>query len=135
MLWDREGAWLLFSRLVQGVGLLWSSWAVLVTGLFYSMGLLHLRALESGKPAPSAEFIALPPYRWSRQPMNFGFLLVLAAMPEVTPDRFLLLVVGIGWTLLSAPHQERDAELSFGRAYADFKHRTPRWFPKFRLHG
>ncbi len=132
MLWDHEGGWKVLARLVQATGMLLTAWATLLTGAGRMLGLPHLRALESGSQPPSREFIALPPYRWLRQPVNLGILLMMIGMPEGTPDR-LLLGVGLGlWILISAPYEERDNEPTFGKAYLQYRDRTPRWLPRFR---
>jgi protein-S-isoprenylcysteine O-methyltransferase Ste14 len=59
--------------------------------------------------------------------------MILIGMPEVTVDRFLLLIGMGAWILLVAPFEERDAELQFGEGYAAYKTRTPRWLPRLRL--
>jgi protein-S-isoprenylcysteine O-methyltransferase Ste14 len=132
VLWDYDGAAKIAARAVQALGLLLATWATLLTGAGRMLGLPHLRALENGTQPPSRELIALPPYRWVRQPVNLGFLLMMAAMPEGTPDR-LLLAVGFGlWVLVSVPFEERDNEPTFGKAYLQYRGRTPRWIPRFR---
>lgn len=132
VLWDYDGAAKIAARGVQALGLLLATWATLLTGAGRMLGLPHLRALENGTQPPSRELIALPPYRWVRQPVNLGFLLMMAAMPEGTPDR-LLLAVGFGlWILVSVPFEERDHEPTFGKAYLQYRGRTPRWIPRFR---
>ncbi len=132
LLWDHEGVWKLLARLVQALGLLLASWAALLTGVGRMLGLPHLRALENGTQPPSREFIALPPYRWLRQPVNLGILLMMAGMPEGTPDRLLMAVGFALWILISAPYEERDNEPTFGKAYLQYRDRTPRWLPRFR---
>lgn len=132
VLWDHEGLLKLAARALQAIGLLLASWATLLTGLGRMLGLPHLRALENGNQPPGPEFIALPPYRWLRQPTNLGILLLLIGMPEGTPDRLLLGLVLAAWLLISAPFEERDNEPTFGKAYLQYRHRTPRWLPRFR---
>ena len=131
LLWNFDGGLFLFSRFVQIVGLLLAAWATFVVGGTQLLGLPQLRALEKGRHAPSQEFVALPPYRWLRQPTNAGFLLFLAGMPEVTADRLLMSLSMAIWILFSSPYEERDSEITFGEAYSDYKSRTPRWIPSF----
>lgn len=129
LLWSWEGWPRLLARLLQltGLGLVaWGSWVV---GAGQLMGLPHLRALENGAREPQAEFTALPPYSRLRQPVNLGFLLVLAGMPEVSVDRFLLGATFAAWIVLVAPIEERDLEIEFD-GYAAYRERTPRWLPR-----
>lgn len=128
--WNHEGGLLLIGRLLQACGLLLTTWAVLVAGGAHMLGLPHLRALETGRRAPPRELVALPPYRWMRQPISAGVLLLLAGTPTATPDRLLFIALTALWILLAAPFEERDAELTFGRAYSDYHKRTPRWIPR-----
>ncbi len=132
VLWDHEGLWKFLSRVVQGTGLLLAAWASLVSGSGRLLGLPHLRAIENGTQPPAPELVALPPYRWLRQPVNLGVLLLFLGMPEGSPDRLLLACVLGAWILVSAPYEERDAEPTFGDAYLRYKARTPRWVPRFR---
>ena len=132
VLWDFTGPYLLASRIVQLGGLLLTVWALLVSGLLSVFGLPHLHAMRTGAQPPSPELVALPPYRYMRQPVNAGVLLMLIGLPEATIDRvFLSLVLGI-WILLATPFEERDARMTFGQAYALYQERTPRWIPRFR---
>lgn len=132
LLWEWNGLFYILARALQISGLLLASWGVLVVGASHITGLAHLRALESGRPEPSPELIALPPYAWIRQPVNLGLLLLLAGMTEITPDRLLMMICMGAWLLLVAPIEERDAELNFGEGYARYRDRTPRWFPGLR---
>jgi protein-S-isoprenylcysteine O-methyltransferase Ste14 len=132
LLWNHEGVLGVLARALQLAGLALAAWATAVLGAGATLGLPDLRALRRGLQPPAVELTALPPYRHLRHPTSLGNLLLLACMPEVTLDRALLLV-GLGaWILLSAPWEERDAELSFGEAYRAYRSRTPRWIPRLR---
>ena len=132
LLWRWEGFFSVLPRLFQMTGLLLGTWSVLVIGPARMSGLAHLRAIESNRPIPRQEFVGLPPYAWIRQPLNASILLLLVGMPEMTLDRFMMLVIMTTWILLIAPFEERDAELEFGRGYDNYRNRTPRWFPRLR---
>jgi protein-S-isoprenylcysteine O-methyltransferase Ste14 len=116
--------------IIQISGLALVVWSAVVLGAAGLAALPHLRALEAGRSTPKQQLVALPPYSLIRQPMNLGFLLMLWAMPEVSADRLLLIVVLTIWIALVAPIEERDAELSFGDGYSRYKERTPRWIPR-----
>lgn len=131
LLWDLSGIPKILAQSVQMTGLILLIWGTLVLGLENVFGFTHLRAMSSGRQAPSAELVALPPYRWTRHPMSLGMLLMMLGMHEMTLDRGLLLIVLAAWILLVTPLEERDAELAFGQAYRNYKESTPRWLPRW----
>lgn len=131
LLWEWSGWTRAIPWTVQAAGFGLVAWSSMVVGGSMLLGLPHLRAIESGQPEPNAEFTALPPYAFVRQPVNLGFLLVLLGMPAVSLD---LLVMGVGmagWILLATPFEERDLEVEFD-GYAAYRERTPRWLPRLR---
>ncbi len=131
LLWQWEGWERVIPRVIQACGLGLVAWAAFVVGAAQLLGMPHLHALESGRREPQSEFTALPPYSTIRQPINLGFLLLLAGMPEVTADRLLLGLVLGAWILLAAPIEERDLEIEF-EGYSSYRERTPRWLPRLR---
>ncbi|TAH35956.1 MAG: hypothetical protein EYC70_11955 [Planctomycetota bacterium] len=132
LLWNLEGVLVVLARLVQVAGLLLAGWATVAAGIGGMLGVSDLSALRRGQEPPNPEFMALPPYKYVRHPVNLGNLLLLLGMPEVTLDRLLMLVVLGLWLLLSAAWEERDSEMTFGDAYRAYKQRTPRWIPRLR---
>jgi ferredoxin-type protein NapG len=130
VLWSIDGFAGVIVRSAQGLGLLLAVWSAFVVGGAHLLGLPHLRALASGRNVPANEFVALPPYSVLRQPLNFGILVALICMPEVTLDRFLLGILTAAWILFVAPYEERDAEMVFGEGYTVYRDRTPRWLPR-----
>lgn len=124
--WTRPISWIL-----QVGGLTLVAWGGFVVGSAQLLGLPHLKALETGAREPQAEFTALPPYSVVRQPINLGFLLLLAGMPEVRPDHLILGLVFAAWILIAAPIEERDLEIEYD-GYASYQQRTPRWLPRLR---
>jgi protein-S-isoprenylcysteine O-methyltransferase Ste14 len=130
-LWTWSGWMRPFSWILQVGGLTLVAWGGFVVGSAQLLGLPHLKALETGGREPQAEFTALPPYSVMRQPINLGFLLLLAGMPEVRSDHLILGVVFAAWILIAAPIEERDLEIEYD-GYASYCERTPRWFPRLR---
>lgn len=131
LLWEWSGWWRVLPALVQVCGLGLIAWGSLAVGSNLLLGLPHLRAIESGQQEPQAEFTALPPYAYLRQPVNAGFLLVLIGIPVMSMDMLLMALVFAGWILLAAPFEERDLEIEFD-GYASYRERTPRWIPRLR---
>lgn len=131
VLWAWPGWWRLLPWFVQACGLGLIAWGSLVVGSTMLLGLPHLRAIESGQQEPQAEFTALPPYAYVRQPINAGFLLVVCGLPVASLDLLLMALVFGAWILLAAPFEERDLEIEFD-GYAAYRERTPRWIPRLR---
>jgi protein-S-isoprenylcysteine O-methyltransferase Ste14 len=131
VLWEWPGWWRLLPWFVQACGLGLIAWGSLVVGSTMLLGLPHLRAIESGQQEPQAEFTALPPYAYMRQPINAGFLLVVCGLPVASLDLLLMALVFGAWILLAAPFEERDLEIEFD-GYAAYRERTPRWIPRLR---
>jgi len=130
LLWDLEGLPRLLCRGVQAAGALLALWGTLVLGAGRTLGLSHLDALRRGLQPPAPEFVALPPYRFVRHPVSLGLLALLLAQHEATLDRLLLGAGMALWILLATPFEERDAEITFGQVYREYKRRTPRWLPR-----
>ena len=82
---------------------------------------------------PPRDFITEGLYRFVRNPMYFGALLILFAESIFFRSAWILLYAGMLWlafhafaVLLEEPQLERR----FGGAYLDYKTRTPRWLPR-----
>lgn len=130
VLWDHTGVALLLARTLQVAGMLLAGWAAIIAGAGRLIGLPHLRTLERGTAPPEPELTAQAPFRYLRQPLNLGILLLLLGMPEASLDRLLLAVVTALWILFVAPFEERDALRTFGDDYRVYRDRTPRWIPR-----
>jgi protein-S-isoprenylcysteine O-methyltransferase Ste14 len=70
------------------------------------------------------------PYRWFRNPIYLGQVLLLFAGAEITKSIWFV-VAGLGFgalvTVLQIVPEERHLEAQFGDAYLDYKTRTRRW--------
>lgn len=109
--------------LVGGAMLLWSFWNFLIQG--------------RGTPAPidpPKELVAVGFYRYVRNPMYVGVLLILIghflwfgywSLLAYTAVAFV--VVHMFVTLYEEPTLKRK----FGAAYEDYLHKVPRWIPRF----
>jgi protein-S-isoprenylcysteine O-methyltransferase Ste14 len=120
------------SAMAWGAGLCFA-----VAGAVLMVWTMRLFAAQGGgTPAPwrpVRNFIVRGPYRYVRNPMLAGVILVLVA------EAILLQSIPIfGWmvafvalnTIYFALSEEPQLEQRFGKAYADYKRHVPRWLPR-----
>ena len=82
---------------------------------------------------PPTEFIAGGLFRWVRNPMSVGLLLVIMAEAVFFPSVWLLLYAFLLWLLAHTfivLLEEPQLEKRFGDAYQNYKSTTPRWIPR-----
>jgi protein-S-isoprenylcysteine O-methyltransferase Ste14 len=131
--WLRRGAQIetgLFAYLafplwgIGGIILLWSFWNFLVQG--------------RGTPAPvdpPKELVATGFYRYVRNPMYVGVLLILIG--HFLWFQFIGLIVYAAIAFLAVHlfvtlYEEPTLRKKFGAAYEEYLRRVPRWIPRFR---
>jgi methanethiol S-methyltransferase len=68
-------------------------------------------------------------YRFVRHPLYVGWIVVMWAAPAMSAGRLLFAVVTTAYILVATIFEERDLLRRFGRAYADYRARTPRIIP------
>ena len=92
---------------------------------------LFLKAGTAIKPfEESTKMIVAGPYRWSRNPIYLGMVIILfgigLALGTLTPFAILPLFV---WLIQKnfIAHEEAMLDKSFGAAYAEYKKRIRRW--------
>ena len=111
--------------LIGGVILLWSFWNFLVQG--------------RGTPAPidpPKELVAVGFYRYVRNPMYFGILLILIGHFLWFGFWWLLAYTAFAFLithLFVTSYEEPTLKKKFGTAYADYLKQVPRWIPRFKL--
>jgi protein-S-isoprenylcysteine O-methyltransferase Ste14 len=116
------------SRLVKYIG-----FALVVIGFLFGLGaaIAFRRARTTLDPYhPVASLVTSGMYRFSRNPIYLGFLLMVIGIP---------LNVGTYWGLVLAPifillcnklvieHEEAYLEKKFGETYTSYKSRVRRW--------
>lgn len=93
-------------------------------------------AIGRGTPVPirpPREFVAAGLYRFVRNPMYLGALLVLFSEAVLFRSAWLLLYTGLLWLALhtfTVAWEEPQLEGRFGQAYRDYRLTTPRWIPR-----
>jgi protein-S-isoprenylcysteine O-methyltransferase Ste14 len=71
------------------------------------------------------------PYRWRRNPIYLGDVLILLGLAELTHNIWFVMltpVFALAVFKLAIVPEERHLEERFGDAYLDYKERTRRWF-------
>jgi protein-S-isoprenylcysteine O-methyltransferase Ste14 len=71
------------------------------------------------------------PFRWRRNPIYMGHVLVFLGLAELTHNIWFVVlaaVYALAVYRLAILPEERHLEERFGQAYLDYKERTRRWF-------
>ena len=82
---------------------------------------------------PPKEFIAIGLYRFVRNPMYLGLLLVMLAEAALFRSVWLLVYASLFWLAVHSYLiliEEPELEARFGPAYLSYKATTPRWIPR-----
>lgn len=117
--------WFWIALLAAGVGLALSAWTAT---LFMKFG--------RGTPAPwdpPKKLVVRGPYRYVRNPMITGVLLILfaeALLVQSWPIAIWMIVFFIGNAIYFPLVEERGLERRFGDEYRDYKTHVPRWIPR-----
>src|SRR6266496_2084332 len=148
---------LVFTVVVPGLGGVWAPWwiltrhggtatpvaweavPVIVAGAaLYLWCVWNFAAVGGGTPglwdAPS-RVVATGPYRWVRNPIYIGALLVVLGEAWLFSSLSLLVYAGaiaVLFHLFVLFYEERTLRRRFGPAYADYARTVPRWLPRLR---
>lgn len=82
---------------------------------------------------PPQTFIAEGLYRFVRNPLYIGVLLILFAEAILFRSAWILLYTAVIWLALhtfAVLFEEPQLERRFGDAYRDYRAQTPRWLPR-----
>ncbi len=88
-----------------------------------------------GTPAPidpPAHLVTTGPYRYSRNPMYIGPLVILIGetlLYGALPLLYFLLALAAGFHIFIVSYEERALGQQFGEAYARYCEAVPRWIP------
>lgn len=113
--------------LTGGIGFLLSSWSIV----------LFMRA-GGGTPAPlepPKKLVIRGPYRYVRNPMITGALLMLAAETMLfhsRPIAIWMMIFFVGNALYFPLSEEKGLAKRFGEDYLAYKANVPRWIPRLR---
>ena len=99
----------------------------------------HFAVTGKGIPAaidPPRRFVSKGFYRWMRNPMYVGALLILIGEWSLSFSRLLALytlAVFLCFQLFVVLYEEPVLTKKFGPAYSCYHREVPRWIPRFRL--
>ena len=117
-LWQWVGLWLI----ANGLGL--TAWCI---------NLFNVNGRGTPLPLdPPKQFVAAGPYRYVRNPMMLGMLLILGGEVALYQSRavwmytLVLMAAACGFVRF---WEEPDLERRFGESYREYKRRVPRWIP------
>ena len=123
-------------------GARWSVLGALGIAAIASGALASLRcaydfvAAGKGTPAPTAAPVYLVTnslYRWIRNPMYVGVLLVLLGEAALFRSAVLLIycaALAVGFHLFVILYEEPHLGRIFGQSYREYRARVPRWLPR-----
>ncbi len=119
--------WFWLALLAGGIGLILISWTI---SLFMKVG--------GGTPAPwepPKKLVIRGPYRYVRNPMITGALLMLSAEAMLLhswPIAIWLMIFFVGNALYFPLSEEKGLEKRFGEDYLAYKANVPRWIPRIQ---
>lgn len=106
--------------------------AVLPLGLAVAAAGLGLRIWATGYLHKHARLCASGPYRWTRNPLYLGSLLLGLGFCIAAGNPWLALLFGLLFPLIYLPVMKREeSELAqaYGRRYLDYREQVPLFFP------
>jgi protein-S-isoprenylcysteine O-methyltransferase Ste14 len=118
---------------LHALGLVCIAWGALIVGTC----VVFFVARGWGTPAPfdpPRQFVAVGPYRWVRNPMYVGGVLVLVGfgMWQRSPGIVLLALVGmLAAHLFVTLVEEPGLARRFGDSYREYTRTVRRWLPKW----
>ncbi|MEJ2315462.1 MAG: isoprenylcysteine carboxylmethyltransferase family protein [Gammaproteobacteria bacterium] len=111
-------------------GLLLIAAALVIDGWSLSLFLMHRTTIHPLKPEMASALVTRGMYRFTRNPMYLGLLLLLTGlaiyMGSLTPLMMLPLFVMV-MNSQQILHEERVLEEKFGEEYRAYKERVRRW--------
>ncbi len=118
---------------LQLAGVVIVIYGVLQTGAMRFLGLDALLDPQSGQRKPVLVTNGL--YRWMRHPLYTGTLFFLWLGPTLTWNGLAFNLGVMAYFIIGSHFEEEKLMDEFGRAYADYRRRTPAFLPRLRHPG
>ncbi len=146
---------LTFTLVIPGAGAVWAPWWILTHdgeysrpeawyavfvmaagAALYGCCLRAFVVVGRGTPGPwdaPRHFVAVGPYRWVRNPIYIGALLVVLGEAWLFHSYALLVYAGamaFGFHLFIVIYEEPRLESKFGETYREYRREVWRWLPR-----
>jgi protein-S-isoprenylcysteine O-methyltransferase Ste14 len=111
----------------------WGGIALILLGVAHALPSVALFVRTRTTIVPhhkSAALVTGGPYRWTRNPMYVGLVLVYLGIAALVGSAWALLLLPLPVLAMNAvviPMEERQLEAMFGPSYAEYKARVRRW--------
>jgi protein-S-isoprenylcysteine O-methyltransferase Ste14 len=130
VLYTIHAPWVYLTLAVQGLALIALAVGVGQTGLLSFSGVSQLLdpTLEEGQ-----KLVTDGLYRWVRHPLYTASLVLIWLLPRMSANSLAFNLGATLYILVGAIFEERKLIKAFGRAYADYRRRTPMLVPGLRL--
>jgi protein-S-isoprenylcysteine O-methyltransferase Ste14 len=130
---DFGPAMLILSGLALGLGLFWMAWSWYS---LLSLGKDHPQEAFGVSLAPgTARLVTAGPFKYTRNPMVFGYLITLAglgcAWRSIGASLITPVIGGVLFVVYAKLFEERSLEKRFGTQYTLYRHRVPLVVPRF----
>ena len=113
---------------------------ILLMGVGFILAIVTVRLFKlkggDGTPAPwdpIKNFIVEGPYRYVRNPMLIGVLLILSGISILTQSWLIFLwmiLFFVGYNVYTILKEEPQLAERFGSSYLHYKSEVPRWLPR-----
>ncbi len=129
-----------FTIVVPGLGGVWATWPA-VAGIaagaaLYGWCVWNFAAVGHGTPGPwdaPQRVVATGPYRWVRNPIYIGALLVVLGEAWLFASPWLLAyaaAMAVCCHLFVTGYEERALRRRFDGSYLEYRQAVPRWIPR-----
>lgn len=102
--------------------------------VIYAAITLHNHSGATGAPGdPTRQLVTVGLFKWMRNPIYAGDILLLFGVALYTRSRLLLLLAILSIPIIHSIVyfiEEPKTEKRFGDEYREYKHKVPRWFPR-----
>ncbi len=125
------------AAITQSFGLLILGLAIILTGIFiYAWTVWDFATIGKGTPLPidaPKKLVVRGLYRFTRNPMYVGVLLVILGWACLFADAWLVLYAGFVWLIINlfvVAYEEPKLRALFGNEYTSYQARVRRWIPR-----
>jgi protein-S-isoprenylcysteine O-methyltransferase Ste14 len=126
VLYRIDGPWRLIAWGVQAAGVIMTIRAAAALDVLDLAGVRAVEAERGGRAVRDPELETRGIYAFVRHPLYFGWVLMVAAAPDMTATRALFAVISTLYLAIAIPWEERALVARFGEEYQAYQRRV-RW--------